>query len=618
MPTLEMSAVRLRLHRGSQSVETTVHLDTLTDDIARHGSITPGDELLLANRWIAVADHPGPWIDRLLGLAIEAAVASDVGRVEELADRILAYAGNQGDGEAVCCARFLKALLRSGEGNYPEAVELLEQSLRARSCVTAAAHNNLAVAWIELRNPLAAMKHLLLALAHDPALLVPHISMRELAAQMIGEQAPDLPGRPRWSAVHAQAVGKLRSLSRAEILRFLDPRRPFPGFQVLQVFVRKTCVPRISSGLAGAQTHVPGGEALLSKAEEALAKKRYSEVCLLSQKVARLHPPLAATAAELEAEAGAKLDEAHWLEHAEQYAECLETFLDQLENLSLDDLDAPRESLALLRPHAPDFDALRLLYHERIAKLVTDALRQSPSENQRAYLLELGRRYGVDGQGEGYRQAARIRRASQSLRQFRQALGEGNLEAARTTLERAERLLGNDISDERTILDGLESSEALLRSLVSLEGCLKIAEAMRQIDDGDFQAARESLDELLLTEPNTEEPVRLRKNLSSAEAVGQARQFVRERDWRSATRKLRAAILERPDNRDALVLMLTLELLASKLTGTAMRQAAHQGAAAIDAFLASEADACRRTCDTLAAAVKESWLVPFLRSACDR
>ena len=255
------------------------------------------------------------------------------------------------------------------------------------------------------------------------------------------------------------------------------------------------------------------------------------------------------------------------------------------------------------------------LYRERVEQILAEQLRLADDPEARARLLATARHYSVEPDAGAYREAAGLARARASLAAFRKAIEGSDLEAAQSVLRRAEALVDGHLDRERAVLESLSQAQARERSLPSLDGCQRLADASAQIEAGEFEAAWCKLKEALATEAVPGSAARLKRELAAARNVSEARRLVATDHWKAAMVKLREAIRHEPRNRHALFLLLTLEILSAGITGDILDQAAATGTAAIEAFLAGNHEDCRRLAARTASTLKSSYAMRFIQAA---
>ena len=186
--------------------------------------------------WMPLRDYPNPqWLDVLVQRAVVAFRNSDLELGETLVERILRFGGHR-ERESTFVAKLFKGHLHFLSEQFAEAIECWQVAARSPSRVRGVAYSNLGTAWALARQPISAIDCLDTAIAIGPNFLVPQLSRRNLAKTLIQEDAPNLPGLPTWTAIHAESVERIRNLKRTDIDGVLDPQAGFPTYHVMHVF----------------------------------------------------------------------------------------------------------------------------------------------------------------------------------------------------------------------------------------------------------------------------------------------------------------------------------------------------------------------------------------------
>lgn len=446
--------------------------------------VPPDAEILHPDGWTAIRDFAEtPWLDEWARQAIQAVKAPQRLRALDLAENILAYAGDHEEREAVALAKLVLGHCCLCDNNNQWAVVLFEAALRKPSAVEATARNNLGVAWARLGNPVAARREFETALSVDPAMIVAQFNLHELAGRMVVERAANLPGRGSWNELLSRTAADLARRPVHEIRSYIDGAGVFPGIEFLHVLEFSESFPRLSARMPANPTAESAARHLIGEARMAFSAGQYSQAVLLGGKASEKCALVKSEADELIAAAKAKLEAAASLEQAQLYA-------------------------------------AQLRYDES-----GDELRTTTGRRQNAAI--------------------------------RDDLAHGKLESAQ---------------------DGLWAA--------------------------------------LSTDPSPVAVARRKVDIVVAELLGQARQFLQKKQSSDATRCLRLALRHAPRNREALEMLLSLEILIEpSLPGTEIQQAAVLGQAAIAAFLENDSARCASFCAAFSKSLKTSSLVSHLQKA---
>jgi hypothetical protein len=455
------NGVRLKQVDGQgRVIELTLHETALEHEVVEGGAVGPGAQVLLGDRWVPLADYPGaPWLDTLARRAVAAAEGGDTAGAGRFADRLLGYAGDSG-GEAVRIALFLEGHFCLCLGKCREAADLLGRAAYPPSSFSPAAHSNRGVAWVRLQNPAAALEEFEWALAEDGTFLVASLCLRNLAAALEAEKAPPVAGEPSWADVRRREAERLRQASEGQLRALLDPRARFPGYPFWHVLGPGPYVPAVSAGLPRSPEGQPAALRLLAEANQALGDGQYRRAHVLSRAAPAFSPSVKPAADRLTAAAAAKIEEGRLLAVAERTIARLGAFLDNLRGLTLDDLDAARESLALAAPLLREAD-LRGLYRDRVEQVIAGALAGAEG-GRRSRLLTIAHRYARSESADAYLRAAACCLAHQGLGLFWSAAQGGDLDGAAAALGTAARFLdgAEDLREERAVLEQLRLHQA--------------------------------------------------------------------------------------------------------------------------------------------------------------
>jgi hypothetical protein len=427
----------------------------LVQEIIGGDSIGPEALVCLEDRWVPLTDFPNPpWLDPLAQQAIQAAESCDSGRAERVADKILHY-GMNSDAEAVRIALFLKSHFLMCIGKYRPATELLERAAHPQSSFSPAAHHNRGVAWVHLQHPDAALKEFEWALAEDETFLVASLCLRNLVGALEGEKAPPMPGESSWGEIRRREERRLRQAPEAQLRALLNPRARFPGHPFWHVVGPGPYFPAVSARLPRSPEGQRAALRLLTEANKALADARYHPAHALARAAPAFNPSVRPLADRLAAVAAAKIQEGRLLRTAERTIARLMAFLGDLQNLSLANLDAARESLTLAAPLLKDAD-LQGLYHERVEQVITEALSRAQG-GRRSRLLTVAQSYARLESSDAYQGAAAFCLAGQALQLFWTAVEGGDVEGAVGALNAAAQFLEDNASlkEERAILEKL-------------------------------------------------------------------------------------------------------------------------------------------------------------------
>jgi hypothetical protein len=462
--------VRLR-HRvdGSHTRVVELHETALLDELTEGDRLGPETEILVGDQWVRLADHPAPvWLNHMALRAIAAAERADPIELERYAGKVLRYSEGGPDAdrhEAVRLGRFLLGHLALCAGRPRAAVDLLEPAGGRRSRFSTAALNNLGVAWARSRHPEAAWRAFETALAEDPRFLPASVSLRNLARTLIDERAPGLPGRPSWAELARREHARLHEPSVAlQVGSLLDPHRPFPSHRLWHVFHQDMNCPEIGSNLVVEPLGRRAAEWLLTEGNRAWNDADDARAQVLAVAAMHFNPQLRPAAESLAAAAAPRREQARLFQQAHRFARWLGTFLRQLNELTIDNLDAAREAQAVLSAFV-DSTLLEKLYRERIEELAAESAGVPPSGPAlRARLWTLAHRFASSETAEACRKAALRCLAEPPLRDFWSAvLVHGDQATAVRSLGQAETILGSadDLATARALLEDLQSHQAL-------------------------------------------------------------------------------------------------------------------------------------------------------------
>lgn len=443
-------------------LEFTVEETTLIRDIVHDDSLSPQTEIRLDDRWVPLGRVPNPpWRDEMARQLVAAVEQSSPQKIDKYADKIFRF-GVKDNCEVVRLAQFVRGHMSLCAGKYHDAVMYLEPAAHTRSSFSPAAHLNLGTAWALLRNPMAALEQYQLALAEDPAFVPAAISLRNLARILVQEHAPEVPGQAPWADLARQASERLRQTPASQVRALLQSRRRFPAYPCWHLLEPGPYFPALSSQMSAKPHGRRAAARLLTKAHQAQRDGDWERARLLATSAGRYDPALKPAADALAATSAGMLEEARLLAEAERLVAWLDDFLRDLNDLSLESLDAARESLVLLSSVLKNQD-FEPIYRRRIEQIVSDALARA-GKDDRSRLLVIAHQYAVSASAAAYERAADYCLAHKAVTMFWQAVNRNDLSTARAALERAGKILGPDdapLKDARDVLVRLEQRQAL-------------------------------------------------------------------------------------------------------------------------------------------------------------
>ena len=290
------------------------------------------------------------------------------------------------------------------------------------------------------------------------------ISLWNLTNRLVLDRAPNLDGCSSWQDLNRQCTLRLQGRSVVDFHAYLSPHRPFPGYQLLHVYVPTPPAAHLSAALPAEHVGTPAARALLEKVHQEIEQANYPAAAILAQAAKGMSSAIAPAAQEALTLARSRIDQQQRLSRARTCADYLDAFLRSLDALTADNVDAPRPWLTLLQPFCGESTLLQQLYRDRAAEAIAVQLRDNHDDSRRSQLLQIAGHYVPAPDAPAYRQAAALHRAQAALRLFRSAARENNLPTASTSLNRAEVLLAADLPEERAILNDLTAAEQLIQS----------------------------------------------------------------------------------------------------------------------------------------------------------
>ena len=306
------------------------------------------------------------------------------------------------------------------------------------------------------RQPVSAIECFDMAIAADPALFVAHLSRRNLAMTMVNEKAPELPGRPAWGEIAAEASREVRRTKKSSIRRLLRLKDPFSTYHVMHVFEPGPYCPAISCTLAPYDVRETAARSMLAAGHAAFQEAKYEMALDLARRAGAASPRVKPPAETLAAAAEAKVVELKCDRDARRYAQALGGFFDSLRLVDVDP-DAPREHLGLLEAHETNLAEHLRLYHERVAEGFSRRYRESSDEDERTWLLALVGQFSRAPMSTAYGKAANVRLARPFLNAFWAACTDRDTQAAALALEQAEASVGTSFDELRRVLRALDS-----------------------------------------------------------------------------------------------------------------------------------------------------------------
>ena len=584
--------VNVKLRKGGPSIE--IQMPTLIDEIVHGETLEPESLLLDGDSWLALRElRDAPWRESMLAETDRLLRTGKVERAEQLANRVLRFCGSD-EIPVAFRAFFYLGVLRASCQQWRESASFFRRSAAGKSCCLSAAHNNLAVAYAMLRDPVASVEHALLA-QNDGRMVTALLTQRNLSRVMLREGACDIPGRPSWKELRSRAEAQLQKLNPRDIRSATDQQRQFPSFHVLLVFHEQDYSPEISSRLASPNTGLLGALRLAGRARAALHRGHYEQSILLAEGAQQSSDAVAEQVGPILTTSRLRLDEQRRLQRDTEFADRLAEFFEHLDQLTIDELDAPRESLALLRPYFKNLAKLESLYSQRVCEVISAACLETQDERRRDRLMAILEHYLPAHHAAAHREASGLRHSQKAMRRFREAVLSGDCELAAAALRRVEASLGSTPKDADEILDRLRGESRAGEVVDVLE---PISAGLRALDAGDFIAAAACL-KTLLPSGAVEETVGLKLRIEAARQLAQTRDSLRAENWDSARHSLRQALHYEPKNEAALTLLLAMELLKADLSGTTALDIARDGLRAIRAFVESDERLCSALCGSL-------------------
>jgi hypothetical protein len=215
------------------------------------------------------------------------------------------------------------------------------------------------------------------------------ISLKNLAEIMLAEGARRCAELPPWDELRRQAHKALLNLSAADFQRWLSPDAPFPACESLLILPVERHSPALSSHLPGDDSGLPAARRLLAQASAALAAGKDELADALAARAAAESSKLAANAQEIRVQAACMRAERERLADAQRFHRLLERFDRELEQLTLDRVDKPRATLALMQALTADTQRLhecQCRFQRRVTRLCHDAAEQSEGKDREKWL----------------------------------------------------------------------------------------------------------------------------------------------------------------------------------------------------------------------------------------